>query len=62
MDQNSKNNVLINNSRTTWPTEFQWVSLSFLNNVQQDSGLYVIFQKVFDNVDIKQNKNMLIFD
>ena len=43
MDQNSQNVVLINNSRTAWPTYMLILFLSSLDNLLQDA--YIIFQK-----------------
>ena len=33
MDQNSQNNVLINYSRTIWPTQILMTFLTFLDNL-----------------------------
>ena len=50
MDQNSQNIVLINNSRTAWPTNMLLPFLSSLDNLLQDA--YIIFQKGVDNFEI----------
>ena len=44
MDQNSQNIVLINKSRTAWPTQILMLFLSSLDNLLQDT--YIIFQNV----------------
>ena len=45
MDQNSQNNVLINNSRTAWPTLILMSFLSSLDNLLKDAHLIVFFKK-----------------
>ena len=52
MDQNSQNIVLINYSRTAWPTWILMLYLSSLDNLLQDT--YIIFQKSIDNFEIAQ--------
>ena len=48
-----QNIVLINNSRTTWPTEILMPYLFFADNLLQ--GAYLIFQKSFDNFEVAHN-------
>ena len=48
MDQNSQNDVLINNSRTVWPTQ---ILMPFLSSFDKDA--YAIFQKDDDNFEIE---------
>ena len=50
MDQNSQNIVLINNSRTAWPTLSWMLFLSSLDNLLSDA--YITFQKGVDNFEI----------
>ena len=42
IDQNNILNVLINNSKTVWPTRILMLFLSFLDKLLQDA--YTIFQ------------------
>ena len=51
MDQKSQNIVLINNSRTAWPTLILMLFLSSMNNLLQDTQ--IIFQKGIDNFEIE---------
>ena len=51
MDQNSQNIVLINNSRTAWPTLILMLFLSFLDNLLKNA--YIILQKGVDNFEIE---------
>ena len=51
IDQNSKNVVWINNSRTAWPTLILMLFLSSLDNLLEDA--YTIFQKDVDNLEIE---------
>ena len=51
MDQKSQNVVLINNSRTAWPTYILMLFLSFLDNLLQDALSF--FQKGVDNFEIE---------
>ena len=51
MDQNSQNIVLINNSRTAWPTWSFMLFLSLLDNLLKYA--YIIFQKGIDNFEIE---------
>ena len=52
MVQNSQDNILINNSRTDWPT---LISMPFLNSLDTYYNLdaHVIFQKGIDNFEIE---------
>ena len=45
-----QNVVLINNSRTIWPTKVLMPFLSFSDNLPQDA--YIILQKSVDNFEI----------
>ena len=58
MDQKSQIVVLINNSRTAWPTYILMLFLSFLDNLLQDALSF--FKKGVDNFEIRA-QNMLIF-
>ena len=51
MDQYSQNGILINNSRTAWPTSVLMPFLSFFDNLLYDE--YIIFQKGGDNFEIE---------
>ena len=51
MDQNSQNFVLINNSRTAWPTQIVMLFLSSLVNLLKDA--YINFLKGVDNLEIE---------
>ena len=52
MDQNSRNIVLINNTKTAWPTYILILFLSSLDNLLQYA--YIIFQKGVDNFEIER--------
>ena len=45
MDQNNKNNVMMDNSRTTWPTKILEPFLSSLNNLQIYNNMHILFFK-----------------
>ena len=49
IDQNNILNVLINNSRSAWPTKIAMPFLSFSDNLLQDA--YIIFQNNVDNFE-----------
>ena len=51
IDQNMQNTVLINNSRTTWPTKILMPFLSSSDNWLHDAC--IIFQKSVDNFEIE---------
>ena len=50
MIENVQNIVLINNSRTAWPTEILMPLFSFSDNLLQDT--YIISQKSVTNSEI----------
>ena len=51
MNQNNQNIVLINNSRTAWPTYILMLFLRSLENLLNDA--YIIFQKGVNNFEIE---------
>ena len=51
--------VLINNSRTAWPTEILMSNLSFSDNLLQDD--YIIFQKHVDHFEIEAFFGLVAF-
>ena len=46
-----KNNVLFNNSRTTWPTHMSMLFLSSMDYLLLDA--YIIFQKDVDDFEVE---------
>ena len=52
MDQNSQNIVLINNSKTAWPTQILMLFLSFFRQFTiKDAYIYIFLESV-DNFEI----------
>ena len=51
MDQNSQNIVLINNSRTTWPTSILMLFLSFGDNLLYFDEMHDYIIIIILNVD-----------
>ena len=52
MNQNSQYIVLINNSKTTWPTYILMLFLSSSDNLLKDA--YIIFLKSVDHFEIER--------